>query len=183
MKRKFARLVLLVAFAVMALGVSMPAEAVSVGLTGFVNSAGPTPFGIVLSTPLTGLATFDAVLAASAPGGLLNYLDDLTMALQVQLGTFSFDSASDPFLDLTYGFSGTSLANIALLGGTGSADWGLDITFDSLGDVNVFAMTDLDFITQVTGGVSAVPVPATLILLVTGAAVLIGAGRRRARQF
>lgn len=183
MKRKFPRLAVLAVFAMLALGVSMPAEAVSVGLSGSVYSAGANPFGIVLSSTLSGGVTYDPILAASAPGGLLNYTADPTMALGVQIGTFSFDSTTDPFTDLTLGFTSGILSNISLLGATGTGGWGLEMSFPALGDPNSYFMIDTSPVTQITGTVTAnVPVPATLLLVITGAATVAGAGWRRARQ-
>jgi hypothetical protein len=192
-KRSRTSLFGIIAFAVMLFGASLPGQATTTGLTGFVNfvdGANPNPFGITTASLVTGTASFNALLAD--PGGVLNYFTPgSAMALDFQVGTFSFDSASptDSFFDMTFGLSGDQLTNMSLVVGTGTDNWGLDIVYDFPGGANVFSMTDTNFnfgvvtgeIAAVSGPGTAVPEPATLMLLGIGLIGLLAVARKRDR--
>jgi hypothetical protein len=187
-------LLCIIAFVLVLFGVSLPVQATTTNLTGFVtfvDDTNPNPFGITTASLVSGIASFNALLAD--PGGVLNYLNDPTMALDFQVGSFSFDSTSpaDSFFDMAFGLSGDQLTNIALIVGTGTDGWGLDIVYDFPGSANVFSMTDTNFnfgvvtgeIGAVSGPGTAVPEPATLVLLGAGLLGLAAAKKRGKLDF
>jgi hypothetical protein len=154
------------------------ASMTSIELTGFVTEIdGFNPFNITHTSFVSGNATFDETMVN--PFGVLNYWDDPSMAFVFHLGSFSFNSLTDMFFDLTFGFVDNSLTNIALFLGTGADNWGLDITWDDPGAANVFFISHPEsFLTVVTGELAPVPVPTTILLLGSGLALLLGFKRK-----
>jgi hypothetical protein len=188
MKRMCTSALGLIAALVVAVTMAGSAEAVSVNLTGTVNFVAEpgNEFGITTSSPVAGIATWNGT---PNEFGVLSIIDDPTMTLAASIagdtGVFAFDSATDGFLDLTYGFGPGGLQEISLLLGTGTDGWGLDIAYDLVG-ANVFSLVaPTDFVPSVTGVIAvaqaAVPEPAVAMLIAAAAlGLLVPALRRRA---
>jgi hypothetical protein len=193
MKRMCMSALRLIAATVVAVTMAGSAEAVSVNLTGSVNFVAepgnefgttPNPFGITTSSAVSGIATWNGT---PDEFGVLSIIDDPTMTLALSIagdtGVFAFDSATDGFSDLTYGFAVGGLQAISLLLGTGTDAWGLDIAYDLVG-VNVFSLVaPTDFLPSVTGVIAvaqaAVPEPAVAMLIAAAALGLLVPALRR----
>jgi hypothetical protein len=178
MKMKNAyRCLMMAAVLLLTLAPLQPARAMTVGLSGIVNSADFNPFGIDVElgtgTVATGFVIFDETLIPV--NGTLGYLQDPTLQFDFHVGSFAFSSATDFFMDLTLGFVDSTFRSLALLGGEGSLGYGLDLAWDGPAAVSSFFIIQPDSLqTLVTGEIAPVPVPAPLLLLGTGLASLVG---------
>jgi hypothetical protein len=154
------------------------ASMTSIGLTGFVTEIdGLNPFGITHTSLVSGNATFDETRVD--PFGVSYDWNDPSMSFVFHLGSFSFNSLTDFFLGLTFGFVDNSLTNIALSLGTVADDWGLEIVWDDPGAANVFSIYHPELLLPVvTGELAPVPVPTTILLLGSGLALLLGFKRK-----
>jgi hypothetical protein len=168
------RFTLLTVLTVILAGLAVPAHAVTVGLDGIVTAVdGVNPYGIIAGSLVTGSVSFDAL--AAPLNGVLSFLDDPTMAMDFTVGEpplpFSFSTAA-PFAEifnLELGFTDGMLQAIDLLAVPNAENWILAIGFDDSLGINTFLMLDLlESTNVVVGTVSAVPVPATLMLVLTG---------------
>jgi len=166
---------------------SSRASIVEIDLTGYITGLKWTknPFGIDLDTEVFGRASFDNTLLGP-DATILSYWQKEDhknqMALDFYLGSFSFSTAMDSFLNLTFGFSERNLTSIALNGGRGTKNWGLDITYDFPEGTNIFALSGPLGRTRVTGEIAPVPEPGTLLLLGGGLLGLAGIRRSRTKR-
>jgi hypothetical protein len=188
LSRTSLRFTLVTLLTLAAIGLAAPAHAVTVGLEGIVTAVeGTNPYAIVIGSLITGSVSFNAALAPL--NGALSFLDDPSMALDFTVGgpptPFSFSTAS-PFAEifnLELGFTGGLLQAIDLLTVPNAENWILAIGFDDLLGTNAVLMLDQDdFGNVVAGTVAAVPVPATLILVLAGVLGSAGVIRHQTRR-